>query len=109
MRRIAAIFALCAAGVALVIAGPGASSGTAVDSVEVDALLHNAAGLVGGEDMKIAGVKAGVVDSVELRDDRLALVKLEVDRPFAPFHADAGCQIRSQSLIGERLDRKSVV
>ena len=102
MKRIAAICALCLAGLALVIAGPGASSGTADDSVEVDALFHNASGLVGGEDMKIAGVKAGVVNSVELRDDHLALVKLDVDRPFAPFHADARCEIRSQSLIGER-------
>jgi phospholipid/cholesterol/gamma-HCH transport system substrate-binding protein len=102
VRRIAAICALCVAGVGAIIAGPGASSGTADDSSEVYALFHNAAGLVGGEDMKIAGVKAGVVKSVELRDDHLALVKLDVDRPFAPFHADARCEIRSQSLIGER-------
>jgi phospholipid/cholesterol/gamma-HCH transport system substrate-binding protein len=68
----------------------------------VDVLFHNASNLVAGEDMKIAGVRAGVVKSVELRDDRLARVVLEVDRPFAPFHADASCEIRSQSLIGER-------
>jgi virulence factor Mce-like protein len=102
VRRIAAACALCLLGAGVLIAGPGATSGTADDSVEVDALFHNAAGLVGGEDMKIAGVRAGIVKSVELRDDRLALVELEVDRPFAPFHADAHCEIRSQSLIGER-------
>ena len=102
MRRIAAICALCLASVALVVAGPGASTGTAGDSVEVTALFQNASGLVGGEDMKIAGVKAGVVKSVELRDDLLAKVELEVNRPFAPFHADAHCEVRSQSLIGER-------
>jgi virulence factor Mce-like protein len=102
VRRIAAICALCLAGAGVLIAGPGATSGTADDSVEVDVLFHNAAGLVGGEDMKIAGVRAGIVKSVELRDDRLALVVLDVNRPFAPFHADAHCEIRSQSLIGER-------
>jgi virulence factor Mce-like protein len=102
MRRIAAICALCAAGVALLLAGPGATSGTAGDSERVDALFHNAAGLVSGEDVKIAGVISGVVKSVELGDDLIARVEMEVDRPFAPFHADARCEVRSQSLIGER-------
>src|SRR5204862_845166 len=72
------------------------------DSVAVDALFQNAAGLVGGEDVKVAGVRAGIVSSVELTDSRLALVKMQVDSPFAPFRADARCEVRSQSLIGER-------
>jgi phospholipid/cholesterol/gamma-HCH transport system substrate-binding protein len=102
MKRLAALFALCTAGVVLVVAGPGAGSGRAGDSVTVDALFQNAAGLVGGEDVKIAGVAAGTVQSVELTDSRLALVKMSVSSPFAPFHADATCGVRSQSLIGER-------
>lgn len=102
MKRLATIGALCAAGVALLVAGPAAPSGEAGDSLEVDALFQNAAGLVGGEDMKVAGVPAGIVKSVELADDRLALVKMEVQAPFAPFRADAHCEVRSQSLIGER-------
>jgi hypothetical protein len=52
--------------------------------------------------MKVAGVKAGIVKSVELTDGRLALVKMDVAAPFAPFRADARCEVRSQSLIGER-------
>jgi virulence factor Mce-like protein len=102
VRRLAAICAACALGVGFLIAGPAAPSGSAGDSVEVDALFHNAAGLVGGEDVKVAGVAAGTVQSVDLTDQRLALVRMQVDSPFAPFRANARCQVRSQSLIGER-------
>jgi virulence factor Mce-like protein len=102
VKRLATIGGLCAAAVAFLVAGPAAPSGNAGDSLEVDALFHNAAGLVGGEDMKVAGVPAGIVKSVELTDGRLALVKMEVGAPFAPFRADARCEVRSQSLIGER-------
>jgi virulence factor Mce-like protein len=102
VRRLAAIGALCALGVALLIAGPAAPSGEAGDSVRVDALFHNAAGLVAGEDVKIAGVPVGTVQSVDLTEGRLALIEMEVSSPFAPFRANAHCQVRSQSLIGER-------
>jgi phospholipid/cholesterol/gamma-HCH transport system substrate-binding protein len=102
VKRLALIAAACAAGIAALVGGPAAPSGSAGDSVRVDALFHNAAGLIGGEDVKIAGVTAGSVNSVDLTDGRLALVEMEVDSPFAPFRADAHCDVRSQSLIGER-------
>jgi virulence factor Mce-like protein len=102
VKRLGILGALCALGVALVLTGPAAPSGQAGDSVKVNALFHNAAGLVAGEDVKIAGVPAGIVNSVDLTGGRLALVEMQVDSPFAPFRADARCQVRSQSLIGER-------
>jgi virulence factor Mce-like protein len=102
VKRLATLGGICAVAVAFLVAGPAAPTGNAGDSLEVDALFHNAAGLVGGEDMKVAGVPAGTVQSVELTDGRLALVKMEVAAPFAPFRADASCEVRSQSLIGER-------
>jgi phospholipid/cholesterol/gamma-HCH transport system substrate-binding protein len=102
VKRLAAIAGACVLAVAILMAGPSAPSGSAGDSVSVDALFYNAAGLVGGEDVKVAGVAAGTVQSVELTDQRLALVRMQVDSPFAPFRADARCEIRSQSLIGER-------
>ena len=102
MKRLALIAAACVAGVLFLVGGPAASSGTAGSSVRVDALFHDASGLVPGEDVKIAGVRAGIVDSVDLTTGRLALVKMEVDSPFAPFRADSRCSIRAQSLIGER-------
>jgi virulence factor Mce-like protein len=102
MKRLGVLGGLCALAVAILVAGPAAKSGEAGDSQKVAALFENAAGLVGGEDMKVAGVPAGIVESVELTDDRLALVEMEVAAPFAPFRADARCEVRSQSLIGER-------
>jgi virulence factor Mce-like protein len=102
VKRLALIASLCALAIVALIAGPWTSSGQAGDSVRVDALFHTAAGLVAGEDVKIAGVRSGTVQSVELTDSRLALIEMNVASPFAPFHSDARCQIRSQSLIGER-------
>jgi ABC-type transporter Mla subunit MlaD len=102
VKRLAAIAAGAASAIAVALAGPGAPSGDAGDSVRVDALFHNAANIIAGEDVKIAGVTAGSVESVELTDDRLGLVEMEVDAPFAPFRADARCEVRPQSLIGER-------
>jgi phospholipid/cholesterol/gamma-HCH transport system substrate-binding protein len=102
VKRLALIAAACLAGVVLLLTGPAAPKGEAGDTVPVDALFHDASGLVAGEDVKIAGVKAGIVKSVELTDSRQALVEMQVDSPFAPFRADARCDVRAQSLIGER-------
>jgi virulence factor Mce-like protein len=102
VKRLALIAAAVVAGIVVLVGGPAAPRGSAGDSVRVDALFHDASGLVAGEDVKIAGVKAGIVDSVDLTDGRLALVQMEVDSPFAPFRSDARCGVRAQSLIGER-------
>ena len=102
MRRIAAILGAIAAAVVVLVAGPAARKSEAGDMVAVDALFHNAAGVVAGQNVKIAGVPAGAVKSVELTEDHLALVHMEVETPFAPFRADARCEVRPQSLIGER-------
>jgi ABC-type transporter Mla subunit MlaD len=102
LRRLAALGALAVSGAWILLAGPAAPSGGAGDAVRVDALFHNAANVVAGEDVKIAGVAAGIVESVELTDERLALIRMKVDAPFAPFQADARCEVRAQSLIGER-------
>lgn len=66
------------------------------------ARFDDAAYLVPGQDVRIAGAVAGSVRSVHLARDRDALVALDVDPRFTPFHADARCTIRPQSLIGER-------
>jgi virulence factor Mce-like protein len=102
VKRLAAIGAAAVTGAGILLAGPVAPKGDAGDAVRVDALFHNAANIVAGEDVKVAGVAAGIVESVELNDDRLALVKMKVNAPFAPFQADARCEVRPQSLIGER-------
>jgi virulence factor Mce-like protein len=58
--------------------------------------------LVPGEDVKIAGAKVGKVESLDVTPDKKAAVVLSITKDgFTPFHADAHCTIRPQSLIGE--------
>jgi virulence factor Mce-like protein len=64
--------------------------------------LDNAFGLVSGADVKVAGVHAGTIDGFGLDKRNKALVKIKITRGgFGTFHADAFCQSRPQSLIGE--------
>ena len=85
----------------LVVVGLGA--GAAEDGYLVRAVFDNAAFVVPGEDVKIAGAKVGVVTSMDVTADKKAAVTLLIEDPrFAPFRADATCTIRPQSLIGEK-------
>jgi virulence factor Mce-like protein len=69
----------------------------------VRAIFDNAANLVDGEDVKVAGVPVGVVNSLEVTDDKKAAVTLRIDdEDFVPWKADASCVIRPQGLIGEK-------
>jgi virulence factor Mce-like protein len=69
----------------------------------VRAHFDNAANLVSGEDVKIAGVPVGVVEDLEVTDDKKAAVTLRIDNEdFVPWKADAKCVIRPQGLIGEK-------
>ena len=73
------------------------------DGYFVRAIFDNASSLVPGEDVKIAGAAVGVVDSLEVTDDKKAAVTLRIDdEDFTPWKADAHCTIRPQSLIGEK-------
>ena len=67
------------------------------------AVFDNASFVITGEDVKVAGVKVGQIDDVDLEPDNKAAVVLPIDDPaFQPFRRDAHCQIRLQSLIGEQ-------
>ena len=69
----------------------------------VRAIFDNAANLVDGEDVKVAGVPVGVVQGLEVTDDKKAAVTLRIDnQDFIPWKADASCVIRPQGLIGEK-------
>jgi virulence factor Mce-like protein len=73
------------------------------DAYFVRAIFDNAANLVEGEDVKIAGAAVGAVDSLEVTDDNKAAVIMRVDdEDFVPWRSDAECTIRPQSLIGEK-------
>ena len=80
----------------------GASSPTGSD-YRVRAIFDNASFLNPGEDVKVAGVNVGKVERLDVTDDKRAAVTLDISNTgFAPFHQDAHCSIRPQSLIGER-------
>lgn len=92
--------ALTAAVVLFVAAGGSGSDG---GTYLVRAIFDNANFVIPGEDVKVAGVKVGTIDSLDLTPQHKAVVVLRIDdSAFKPFRSDAHCQIRPQSLIGEQ-------
>ena len=100
MRRLAAIAGvLAAAAVAAFSLGAGGGPPT----YRVDAIFDNAASLVPGNVVKIAGAPVGQVTDIRLTRDRRARVEMEIEEGFAPFRSDARCVIAPESLfIGEK-------
>jgi phospholipid/cholesterol/gamma-HCH transport system substrate-binding protein len=100
VKRVAAIATVLAAAAAWALLS--AIGGEGPQSYRVDAIFDNAANLIPGQDVKIAGARAGSVVGVRLTPDRKARVQMAVDEHFAPFRSDADCTIQPQSLIGEK-------
>jgi ABC-type transporter Mla subunit MlaD len=102
MRRVLGIaLVLCASAAALVFA-TGASDGGG-SGYKVRAIFNNAFSVIPGEDVKIAGVKVGKIESLDVTKDQKAAVVLRVDLAgFGDWRKDATCTIRPQSLIGEK-------
>ncbi len=101
MRRLLVI-ALVGALTALAV-GLGACGGDDDEGYRVRAIFDNAAFLVAGEDVKVAGVTVGRIDDLAVTPDKKAAVVLEITHPgYQDFRADARCTIRPQSLIGEQ-------
>jgi phospholipid/cholesterol/gamma-HCH transport system substrate-binding protein len=99
VRRGLIVFLTAALLGALVAASGGSSGGT----YRVRAVFDNASFVIPGEDVKIAGVKVGKIEKLDLTSDNKAAVVLRIDDPaFRPFRADATCKIGLQSLIGEQ-------
>jgi ABC-type transporter Mla subunit MlaD len=101
MRRLLAILTVIgAAGLALVVTGAGGGS----QGTRYDVVFDNAFGLVKGGDLKVGGVKAGVIRDFRLTntEPRKVAVEVEITQPgFASLRTDAECAVRNQSLIGE--------
>jgi ABC-type transporter Mla subunit MlaD len=101
VKRLLAIALVLAAAGALAVAamGAGGSDGT----YKVRAIFDNAGFVIPGEDVKVAGVKVGSIDSLDLTPDHKAAVVLKITDPgYTDFRQDAGCIVRPQGLIGER-------
>src|SRR3954447_8522430 len=65
--------------------------------------LDNAFGLTDGSDVKLGGVRAGIITKQELdQRTRRAVVSIKLTLPgFDSLRSDGFCQVRPQSLIGE--------
>ena len=101
MKRLLAIASVLVAAAVLVVFGTGASDDGG--HYRVRAIFMNAFSVIPGEDVKIAGVKVGKIESLDVTPDHKAAVVLRIDRPgFDDFRQDAECTIRPQSLIGEK-------
>jgi ABC-type transporter Mla subunit MlaD len=101
MRRLLTALVLFAALPVVVLVGLGADGGGS--GYEVRAIFDNVASAVPGEDVKVAGAKIGVIESMDVTDDKKAAVVLRLDDDrFTPFRKDAKCSVRPQSLIGEK-------
>src|SRR3954465_11473326 len=102
MRRLAGIILLVVGIPVLMAVGLGAKEDTG-SGYEVRAIFDNAAYAVKGEEVRIAGVSVGKIDKLGVAQERKAAVTFTIEKPgFAPFHKDAHCTIRPQSLIGEK-------
>jgi phospholipid/cholesterol/gamma-HCH transport system substrate-binding protein len=101
MRRVLAITAILIAAGALAVAAMGA--GGDGGGYKVRAIFDNAGFVIPGEDVKVAGVKVGSIDSLDVTPDHKAAVVLDITDPgYQDFRQDAGCIVRPQGLIGER-------
>jgi len=101
VRRLAAIVAVLAAAVVVVVVALAASSDGG--GYKVRAIFDSAFTVIPGEDVKIAGVKVGDIESLHVTEDNKAAVVLNITEPgFGDWREDASCIIRPQSLIGER-------
>jgi ABC-type transporter Mla subunit MlaD len=100
IRRLTGLAAALAAVLAGVVwAGAG---GAGPDPYRVAAVFDNADFLVEGQQVKVAGAPSGSVEKIGLTPDRHARIEMTVRRGLGPFRSDARCEIRPESLIGEK-------
>jgi phospholipid/cholesterol/gamma-HCH transport system substrate-binding protein len=98
------LLAVCLLGLAVgVVAVTGVGASGDDGAYRVRAIFDTASFLVPGEDVKVAGVKVGAIDSLDVTPQHKAAIVLRIDDPaFRDFKQDASCTTRLQSLIGEK-------
>ena len=115
-RRLIIAVGLVVAVVAVVLLVSGGSSSDS--GYRVRAIFDNGAFMVTGEQVRVAGANVGTIESVDVsmpgetvayRDGKpvsapgKAIIVMNISDPgFQDFRRDATCQIRPQSLIGEK-------
>jgi phospholipid/cholesterol/gamma-HCH transport system substrate-binding protein len=100
MRYVALVALVLVLAAAVVVVATSDDDG---GDYKVRAIFENAGFVIPGEDVKVAGVKVGTIDSIDVTDDFKAAVVLDITDPgYQDFRKDAECIVRPQSLIGER-------
>jgi phospholipid/cholesterol/gamma-HCH transport system substrate-binding protein len=74
---------------------------TFADTKEYKAVFSDATGVVDGDDVRIAGVKVGTVEDIEIHDRDRALVTFTVDSR-SQVTAGTNAAIRYRNLVGQR-------
>ena len=97
MRRIGLIVALLLSFPATMLVANAGAEGEHTYKVELD----NAFGLVPQSEVRIAGVKAGTVEDLDINAAKRAVVTVKVAGPLSEFREDATCSSQPQSLIAE--------
>ncbi len=102
MRRVAKIAAVLSAIAVVFVVATGASDQKHQPTYLVRAIFDDASFAATGEDVRVAGANIGSIQSLGVTSDNRAAVTISISNPdFTPFHTDAHCAIRPQSLIGE--------
>jgi phospholipid/cholesterol/gamma-HCH transport system substrate-binding protein len=103
MRRVLTVLLLLLVVPAVILLASGAGNDNNGD-YKVRAIFDNASFLIKGQDVKVAGAKVGVVESLDVTADHKAAITLDIQRNgFKDFRKDAKCEVRLQSVIGEKL------
>ena len=98
MRILVPVLLVVAVVVAVLLARGGGE-----EPYKVRAIFDNAGFAIPGEDVKVAGVKVGKIDALDVTPDFKAVVVLDIqEKAYQDFRSDAECMIRPQSLIGEK-------
>jgi virulence factor Mce-like protein len=103
MKRILGIVAILAVGAGIFFLVAGARGGGTRADNEWKVEFDNAFGLIGGADLKIAGVRAGKLTTLEVdQRTKYAVVGFKVtEKGFGGLRSDASCAVLPQSLVGE--------
>jgi len=102
MRRLIALIALAVAVPVLAVVGIGASIGGG-GGYKVRAIFDNAAAVAPGGDVRVAGARVGVVESMDVAPGKKAALVLRIDdKRFTPFRRNARCTIVLATFIGEK-------
>lgn len=100
MRRVALIGVVVIWVVGLILITSGLNKHT--HTYTVRGIFDDASLAAVGEDVRIAGANVGSIQSLGVTSGLQAAVTMSINAPgFTPFHANATCAIRPQSLIGE--------